>query len=307
MNMPAMVVMMMAMTAEPNATGDAVIRGAAGPSEIVITTTKRMAGAITSLTWNGKQFIDAADHGRELQSAMNADLGQTFHVETFNPTEAGSMWDGDRQTSTSKLLKMIARGNHLESTTQMAFWLRPGEKSGGFPAINTTTLSNHLLTKRVTIGYKNLPHAVQYDVTFFVPHDEKHRYLQFESITGYMPAEFNTFFGVNAATKQLEPLDHRNGEQPKPVVLATADGKFAMGCYSPPPPSEAEEAGKPGYGRFYFEHARVSKWNCVFRVHARQGEFCRTGDYHFRGFVAVGTLEDVRATIAGLMEEFAQR
>ncbi len=35
------------------ADGNAVIRGKAGSSEIVITTTDRLAGAIHSLTWNG--------------------------------------------------------------------------------------------------------------------------------------------------------------------------------------------------------------------------------------------------------------
>src|SRR5687768_5976005 len=47
----------------------AVIRAPAGQSEIVITTTPRVAGAIHSLTWNGKEFIDSFDHGRQLQSA----------------------------------------------------------------------------------------------------------------------------------------------------------------------------------------------------------------------------------------------
>ena len=70
--------------------GNAVIRAKAGPSEIVITTTNRLAGAIHSLTWNGKEFIDSTDHGRQLQSASNFDCGKDLVAETFNPTEAGS-------------------------------------------------------------------------------------------------------------------------------------------------------------------------------------------------------------------------
>ena len=53
--------------------GHAVIRAKAGPSEIVITTTPRLAGAIHSVAWNGKEFIDSTDHGRQLQSAANFD------------------------------------------------------------------------------------------------------------------------------------------------------------------------------------------------------------------------------------------
>jgi len=114
-----------------------------------------------SLTWNGKEFINSTDHGRQLQSASNFDSGSAFTGETFNPTEAGSRPDGAGEQSTSRLLHYIARGNQLQTTNQMAFWLRPGELSDGHPAKNTTTLSSHLLTKRVTIGYLDLPNVIQ--------------------------------------------------------------------------------------------------------------------------------------------------
>ena len=117
--------------------GDAVIRARFADSEIVITTTSRLAGAIHSLTWNGKEFINSADHGRQLQSASNLDLETRFSGESFNPTEAGSRHDGAGPTSTSRLLHMIAEGNALQTTSQMAFWLQPGEKSGPNPAKNT--------------------------------------------------------------------------------------------------------------------------------------------------------------------------
>jgi hypothetical protein len=277
--------------------GDAVIRGHAGESDIVITTTSRFAGAIGSLTWNGREFIDSADHGRELQSAASFDFGpdsfKPFIPETFNPTEAGSRDDGAKPTSTSRLRSIRAAGDTLETTTQMAFWLQPGEKSAGHLARNLTPLSDHLISKRVQIGYKQWPHAIRYDVTFTMPAGEPHEYAQFEALTGYMPAQFDHFWKFNAASKQLEPLDDGPGEIAQPVVLATADGKFAMGVYSPEQPSPG--FAKSGYGRFKFEHAKVVKWNCVFRL--RQPA---AGEHRFTMFTLVGTLEDVRETIAGL-------
>ena len=71
--------------------GNATIRAPLGESEIVITTTARLAGAIHSLTWNGQEFIDSFDHGRQLQSASNFGVDGPFAPETFNPTAAGSM------------------------------------------------------------------------------------------------------------------------------------------------------------------------------------------------------------------------
>src|ERR1700733_3779192 len=74
--------------------GDAVIRSPFDGSEIVITTASRLAGAIHSLTWKGREFIDSTDHGRQLQSALNLNVSTPQTGETFNPTEAGSRLDG---------------------------------------------------------------------------------------------------------------------------------------------------------------------------------------------------------------------
>src|SRR5687768_2665491 len=102
--------------------GDSTIQAMAGPWPIEIKTCARFAGAICSLTWRGKQFINTTDHGRELQSASSFD----YYREAFNPTEAGSRWDGAGPTSTSVLQGMWTTSNVLATQTRMAFWLRPG-------------------------------------------------------------------------------------------------------------------------------------------------------------------------------------
>ena len=286
-----------AQAADPAApTGDAVIRGKAGRSEIVLTTTARLAGAVHSVTWGGKEFIDSADHGRQLQSACSFDDDKDHNAETFNPTEAGSRDDGAGERSSSKLLRLHAEGAELATTTRMAFWLAPGEKSDGQPARNDRVLSDHLLFKRVRIGYKGLSHAIDYQVTFTVPEGEKHRSAQLEALTGYMPAEFSRFWAYDADKGGLTELSDGPGEQSRPVVFSTADGAYAMGVYSPDQPSAGFE--RLGYGRFRFKDAAVNKWNCVFRV--RDPEGLAPGDYHFHMFVAVGSLDDVRATLDAL-------
>ena len=292
--------------------GFAVIRAKAGESEIVVTTSARLAGAIHSLTWNGKEFVNSDDHGRQIQSASNFDAGSPFTPETFNPTEAGSVRDGAGPQSSSRLLHLIAKDNLLQTTTQMAFWLPPDGQSQGQPARNTTVLSDHLLTKRVRIGYgypglhrigrEDLPHVIQYDVTFSVPVSERHTFAQFEAVTGYMPAEFDTFWKFNPQSKELEPLDIGPGEQPHPVVLATPNGSHAMGVFSPDQPSRGFEA--VGYGRFRFEAEKVVKWNCVFRRRDRTHGIA-AGDYSFRNFVIVGDLATVKASLIELHREFA--
>ena len=281
------------------ASGDSVIHAAAGKSEIVITTTARLAGAIHSLTWADKEFVNSTDHGRQLQSACSFDNSPTANAETFNPTEAGSRLDHIGTNSTSRLLELLAKKDRLRTLTQMAFWLAPGERSEGQPARNTNTLSDYVLTKDVRIGYERWPQALDYRVTFTVPTNATHTSAQFEALTGYMPPEFDTFWQFNHQTKKLEPLSDGPGEIQNPVVLATANGKHAMGIFAPLQP-QAQTSG-PSYGRWRFKEHKVVKWNCVFRVSDTNG--IHTGDHLYRMLVAIGTLSDVEMMLKEWMTQ----
>ena len=283
-------------------TGNATIRAKAGPAEIIVTTTARLAGAIHSLTWNGREFIDSFDHGRQLQSASNLDCGTPITGETFNPTEAGSRRDGAGETSSSRLLHWRIESNALQTVTQMAFWLAPGEKSGPNPAKNTTILSDHLLAKRVCIGYKNLPHVISYDVVFSLPIGERHHHAVFEALTGYMPAAFEEFHQFNPRSGELDPLSDGPGEQRQPVVFSVAGGSHAMGIYAPPQP--VGNTTGPTYGRFRFRAEKVVKWNCVFRATDNGG--LAPGEYPFRMFVIVGDLKTVQESLRALHDDFEE-
>ncbi len=278
--------------------GNAVIRSPCGESEIVITTTNRLAGAIHSLTWNGQEFIDSIDHGRQLQSASNFDCGTKFFPETFNPTEAGSRSDGAGKTSSSRLLKLESGTDWLSSTCQMAFWLKPGQKSSGQIAKNTTVLSEHLISKDVRIGFAGFDNVIRYRVTFETPKHEQHRLAQFEVLTGYMPIEFRRFLGLSTTDGTLLKLTDGPGEQKFPIILATDKGDFAMGAIAMSAPKGVQMVG-PGYGRFAFDTQKVTKWNVVYRL--RDEEAVPFGRFEFDVLVIVGNLEMVRATMFKLV------
>jgi len=230
------------------AEGDAVISAPAGPSEIIITTTRRVAGAIHSLTWDGREFINSTDHGRQLQSACSFDNTATANAETFNPTEAGSRRDHVGPASASCLRQLAASGNRLRTRTQMAFWLAPGERSEGQLARNTNVLSDCVLTKDVCIGYARWPQALDYHVTFTLPTNASHTFAQFEALTGYLPPDFSQFWQFNPKTQKLEPLTDGPGEIEHPVVLATPDGRHAMGIMRHRRPSRTPSARVMGAG-----------------------------------------------------------
>jgi hypothetical protein len=273
--------------------GNTQIRATANGTTAVLSTTRRLAGAIDSFQWNGHEFINSTDHGRQMQSACSFDNHPGAGPETFNPTEAGSRLDAAGPNSTSRLLKISARGNHLYTRTQMAFWLAPGERSEGQLARNTNTVSDYVLTKEVTIGFRQWPQALDYRATFSLPARAHHVYAQFEALTGYMPEEFSRFWEFNPATGKLQPLSDGPGEIQNPVVLATPDGQFAMGIFARPV-SQAETDG-PNFGRWKFDWAHVVKWNCVYRVRAASG--IPDGDYTYRMLVPFGTVKQVETML----------
>jgi hypothetical protein len=196
---------------------------------------------------------------------------------------------------------MAAAGSHLRTGTQMAFWLAPGERSDGQLARNTNTLSNYILTKDVRIGFGRWPQALDYRVTFSLPKNARHLSAQFEVLTGYMPPEFQKFWQFDSKTGKLEPLDDGPGEIKNPVVLATADGRHAMGIFAPP--QDQMTTGGLRYGRWKFKVEQVVKWNCVYRVH--DSTPIRAGDYSYRLLVPIGTLQEVESMLRAWSREAA--
>ncbi len=258
---------------------------------VMVTATSRSAGAIESLQWGGVEFLDANDHGRHLQSAVSFD-GLT---ECDNPTEAGSSWDGNRpQSTSSRLRKAVVTNNTLRTSSQMAYWLRRGHRSGACKkALNdgdSSPVSSTRLIKSVHFlpGYENvLEHRITFDLA------RPRALAQFEVLTAYMPYKFGAFYRLDPAADRLEALSDGPGEQELPVVLATADGTHALGLFTP------QGAGPglvgPGYGRWRFKSARVTKSNVVFRQRD-----AAAGPHRFVVYTVFGSLDDVRASLGRL-------
>jgi hypothetical protein len=286
--------------------GAAVLRTNLRGAELVLTTTPRLAGAVHSIRWKNVEFIDSLDHGRQLQSASSFDGARPgpFWAECYNPTEAGSRRDHTGPLSSSRLLYRHATATELTTVVRPAFWLAPGERSDGKPAINNTILSDHRFHKTITLHDNNDPRRIRYRIALTIPPTEKHTLAQFEAVTGYMPAKFNVFEAFDSATETLSRISVGPGEQPKPVVLSTSNGMFAMGVIEREPPSDASSIG-PGYGRFQFEPEKVVKWNAVYRLKNPAG--VPAGTYTYDLVVAIGTREDVRAVFCEVSRVAAAR
>jgi hypothetical protein len=248
-------------------------------AQVTVRASERTAGAIDSIRWKGVEFIDAYDHGRELQSAAHFD----GLLECYNPTEAGSDADGMGPSSTSMLTSVTVAGRTLATESRMAFWLAPGATSPACPAgaVNTSAVSDYSLTKRISLD----GNVISARVTYGLPRG--HERAVFEALTAYLPAGFSQFWRLDPATGALAALNKSKGGGRDPLIIATPDGRFALGVYS------ADPGVRYGYWRFGEE--RVSKWNCVFRASP-----VAAGAHAFRCDAVLGTLSDVQRTIAAL-------
>lgn len=279
-------------SSSPKPSGDAELRTVIDGEPMILTTTSRLAGAVHSIRWKNREFIDSFDHGRQLQSALSLDAmsDEPYWAERFNPTEAGSRRDGDGNQTTSRLLAIESNATELRTTTQMAFWLAPDEMSSDRSALNTTILSEHLLHKRIRLNAYADPRVIEVSNTFELAANEQHRLAQFEVLTGYMPQGFGTFWRFDPALGELSELDDGPGEQPFPVVLSTSDGAYAMGAVSDGQPDGM--LSQAGYGRFRFPVERVVKWNVVHRY--RELPTIQRRRFSFRVLVFIGSLDQVR-------------
>jgi hypothetical protein len=263
-----------------------------------ITVSDRFGGAVESVTWRGKEFINIFDHGRQISYAW----GMDNYGECYNPTEPGSARDDRGDTSTSQLLSVCKSApNTLTTTTQMAYWLAPGETGfcdGVTTAVNTDLVSDQVLEKTIQIGYEGIENVIAFDAVVTNPTD--HTFMQAEIPTGYLTDEFNTYWRFNPQTGELitpesDPLVAPwsfNSIDRIPPILSTPDGSYAMGAYYPGP--------KPvNYEINYFEAPQpgntTNKWNVVI-----QEDPYPAGTYEYQSFAIVGTLEQVQQAMMDL-------
>ncbi|MEK7164295.1 MAG: carbohydrate-binding domain-containing protein, partial [Patescibacteria group bacterium] len=289
---------------KPN--GDSQISGMFNSSPITVKTSSKMAGAITSLTWKGKEFVNSFDHGRELQTAVAFDNWG----ECYNPTEAGGSYDG--QESTSVLKALNASGNKLTTQTNMAFWLRPGQDYGRpcnprLPspsgsvriAQNTSYLGNYILNKNVVIGMPGVAeNIIQYSVSISTPRD--HKSAGIEAVTSYMPADFSELWTYDPSSRTIVATA-KSQVQDLPIIISTADRSYAMGVYS----IESYPAvSKARYSAWKFGNDPnnpndTSKWNCIFE----EGKMS-AGRHGYKCYVAVGTFVDVKSAMDQLYDYY---
>lgn len=259
------------------------ISGESHGDTIRLASLKSQASAISTLTYRGVEYIDPTNHGASMQTAWTYDnLG-----ESYNPTEAGSTYDGPEiLSSSSVLLKMMAFENTMVAFTNPAYW----------EAVDGNLRGQERIEKKIVIGYNGLSNVIQYDVNIFVP--EFHTLIYVEALTGYMPINFTNYYGYDMVLKQLylsqdesvnyDELHVKSGDA---VITSTSDKLNALAVLSLT--DNADTYSKKDSG-FYSEYPS-NKWDMFFTENN-----ATPGLYHYRMLLVIGTLDEVVASLNAL-------
>jgi alpha-tubulin suppressor-like RCC1 family protein len=286
---------------------------------LTVSTSSQFAGAVSSIKWGNKEFINNWDHGRQLQ--LNIQFFNRFIC--YNPYEAGGFDDGQATTSSSRLLSLNASGNRLEATTQMAWYYRFRESFDprdycGDPAKwlpcppYTGPLSDYRVRKTVTIGFAGIPNVIEYLNELFVP-EPVLRGL--DNIAAVMPYEFSSIRSYDVVSKEFRNIRAVAGEDDRIKVASTADGNYAMAFYAP---ELLQPYGDPGTANWWFvvppdpfypdpnDHTRPDpNFGCVhLGSFVRYDSFKGPGFRNGRAYLVIGNLAQVKSSLADLHLQF---
>lgn len=213
---------------------------------IYVSMSSKFAGAIDSIYWSGKEFINSHDHGRQVQYAWQygSDLQNvgspaiwnynwsTYRGECDNPTEAGTASDSVGYNSRSYLGSYSFNGNQFSTSSIPAYWSSDNNDYRTSCGANYMSgLSGDVLSKNVSI-FSNYPANLIKIVASISPasNDRKNVPSRYEVPALYLNPEFNKFYYYKDSSATQIPT----GRDPLcSSPLGQAQWSFGEGCETP--------------------------------------------------------------------------
>jgi alpha-tubulin suppressor-like RCC1 family protein len=300
-----------AVATQAQVNGDSTISGPVLGDQLTIKTSNAYAGAIVSMRWRNKEFVNSWDHGRQIQTAFSA----YNRFECYNAYEAGSLYDD--KSSSSVLLSLQANANTLDTNAQMCWYTHsheatPGDHCGDpvnwlpCPQYNGP-LSDYQIHKHVTIGYGGMTNVIEYLTDLWIPELGVVKNGELQTVVAVMPYEFANIWSYDLVSKTYRKIRAQGGEDDSVKVLSTGDGTFAMGFYSP----EQLQPYATSSGGFRWGIAPPEplvfdpNFPCAgFGGIARFDIFNGPGFRSDRSFLVIGNLDQVNNTLTNLHSQF---
>jgi len=196
-------------------------------------------GSVWRWTWNGMQFINNVDYGRQIQNAFYY-LDPTGNLNLYNPNEAGDLYSRANPATAhgSPLLRFENNGNTQSTRTIPLNW--DPTVFGGDPD-HPIIWNQIVLGKDVTLNFSNMGSVAQYTTHLTLPTAAQGSLAE-PAI--YLRANFNRFWVYDAPSKTLSEV---TGEVPSGcntgneyifytqaggAIISDPSGNFAMGVYA---------------------------------------------------------------------------
>jgi hypothetical protein len=291
----------------PRFANNGVTRLSVEGREVKLTANLVAGGAISELTWKGKQFINNFDFGRQIQTAINL----SREAEAINPTEAGDLYGFPGTTGVawahgSPQLSSSVSGTTLKTQCHPLQW-KPQNWGGG---LGNPVMWQGTFGKRVDLDFGGSPHVIRWITTVNFPSAEP--FVNMEVVTAYLNSEFTRFYALNAVTGALAEMtdlvpngsctDPQQDTRLRPpaggVILATDDGAYALGVYHKGENTSfglCKFLGYGGSGQYGFS---TTKWNLLWRP----PKGVQPGPCSITSYLLVGTLNQVVAEAKGLYQ-----
>jgi len=277
-------------------------------SHVYLSTSSRVGGAIDSLVWRDKEFINGWDHGRQLQCAITVNSWG----ECWNPTEAGGRDDGVGKSTKSELISIEAQNGSLATSNLPAYWIRAGHKatipSGdncqpGDQSFNEVDTHQGAMDKVVTLGCFGVANCIKFEIVANLGSKESQppsgwRFAQLEGPTAYLGHDFSGVSYINLTSGSLVEERSEAEKCDLPPIIHTPDLEYALGVISAP---REPAAGFPRLCYAYFSFAmtqwdsKTYKWSVVVRQEPEVGNLIEVTSY-----LCVGTLEMVADCLLAL-------
>ncbi|WCS24656.1 hypothetical protein LOK46_26595 [Methylobacterium sp. NMS14P] len=275
----------------PEPDGTLILARPFGRSEISLRLSRRVAGAVDTLTWDGVTFLADTEPGDALQA--RAEIGSGAGCR--RASEAGTPQDGTGAPAAHRLRALRAGRSWAETETRMA-WDGPADPADEPPsdcptAVASSPIQAPILRKRVALGLPGLGNAVEVQASFVLA--EPAAALRLEPLAAAVPADFSAVWRFDPATGGIAPLDPGAGERPDPVILATPEGSHALAVWAPGPPEQEPDAPRPSFA--VAPEAGANRLSCRFRL-----ANAAAGAHDLACYALVGALADVRAALRSL-------
>jgi len=274
-----------------------------GGSRLVIASNRNAGCALWSWVWEGFEYVNVHDYGRQIQTAFVSDRGRANEA---NPTEAGSRFStGFTPLQGSPCLYAVNRSPATQATLAVPLEYEPVRWGGSLA--RAFLWRDVRIGKEITLDYLGLGPVARYTSIVTVPAAVPEAGVEIPSI--YLHVSLSRFYGYDAASGVLlsqEPAAEGGTLPPSGyggVIAATPDGARAFGQYGVVDSLGGSVGHWPsGFSYFLFPDARDTLGpaaNATAKIRALHAGL-RQGENRLTTYLMSGTLREVQALMDSL-------